>query len=338
MSSLILITPGTKVTLTGDHLVVHTPPDENQEPPDPQNIPLVAITHIVLTPRVHVTMPALVEVLDRDIPVMLVHSHTHRLVGICRSPPPLSLAARLQLKRSEDPAFVREFAVALITAKMYNQRRVLQRLAANRPEVAAPTLASLETYRERAQQVRPGQLDLLRGLEGAAAQEYFALLAAFFAPHAVMNGRSRQPPRDAPNAVLSYGYTLLYAEALSCLYGVGLDPAGGFLHEPADGRASLALDLIEPYRAPVVDALAVDLFSHKQLDPAKHFNHTDDGCYLNDEGRRKFHLACERRMTRSFKDPQTDEHTTLRTRLHSDATAAKLAITEDRPFTPFRMP
>lgn len=338
MAGLILLTPGTKVSLTGDHLVVQIPAGEDEAAPDPQNFPLIGIGHVVLTPRIHLTMPALAELLDREIPVILLHSHTHRLIGLCQAPPPLSISRQLQMKRMEDPRFVRDFAVAIVAAKINNQRRILQRLAANRPELAEPTVAKLESYREQAQQTLPGQLDVLRGVEGAAAQEYFSLLCAFFVPHAVMNGRSRQPPRDPPNAVLSYGYTVLYAEALSCLYGVGLDPAGGFLHEASEGRAALALDLIEPYRAPVADALAVDLFSHKQLAADRHFTSANEGCYLNDEGRRRFHLAYERRMARAFKDPQTGEHTTLRARLHADTVAAKMAIVEERPFVPFRMP
>lgn len=338
MSALILLSPGTKVSITSEHLVVEIPPTEANTDPKPQRIPIMGLDHVIATDRVHITLPALARLLDQEIPLLLVCGRSHRLIGLCNPPPPLSTARWLQSKRAEDPVFVRNMAGAVVAAKIANQRRVLYRLAANRAEIIGPTLDKLEALARRTDAIQPGQIDELRGLEGAAAQEYFSILAAFFPPEIPMNGRSRQPPRDPPNAVLSYAYTMLYGEAICACYACGLDPAFGFFHESADNRASLALDLIEPYRAPLADALALDLFSHRQLLPDKHFDHADGGVYLNVEGRKKFHVAYERRMQRPFKDTRSDEHTSLRKALYADAVGIKMSIVEDRPFTPFRMP
>lgn len=338
MPALVLLTPGTKVSLTEDHVVVQGPPNEGDERPEPQHFPLLSIDSVVTTDRISISMPALGAFMKREIPIIWIHGQSHRVLGICTPPPPFSTARWVQMKKTENPAFVRDISQALVAAKIHNQRRVLQRLAANRSEMVQPTLDKLEAFGCRAKRIAPGHIDELRGIEGAAAQEYFSMFCAFFPPDVPMVGRNRQPPRDPPNAVLSYAYTMLYAKAICAIHAVGLDPAIGFFHEPTDNRATLALDLIEPFRAPVADALALDLFSHRQLQPAEHFQEQDGGVYLNPQGRKKFHLAYERRMQRSFTDPRTDQHITLRSAIHNDALALKMALVEDRPFQPFRMP
>ncbi len=338
MAGLVLLTPGTKVSVTSEHLMVQLPGSDSEPEPSAQRLPLVGIDHVVATDRVHITLPALGALLEREIPVVLVRGMSHRLIGVCVSPPPLTTARWLQVKRTEEPTFVRMISSAIVAGKIFNQRRVLQRLSANRAELVTPTLDALQAFLKKIEGIAPGQLHELRGIEGAAARAYFSVYAAFFPPESPMNGRSRQPPKDPPNAVLSYGYTMLYAEAICACYAAGLDPAVGFFHETAENRGALALDIIEPYRAPVADALALDLFSHRQLVADKHFAQAEGGVYLNTDGRKMFHAAYERRMQRAFVDPQTDEHTTLRTRLFADAAQLKVCIAEDRPFVPFKMP
>ena len=146
------------------------------------------------------------------------------------------------------------------------------------------------------------------------------------------------PPADPPNAVLSYAYTILGGEMTCHLHAIGLDPVIGFFHEPVDRRPALALDLIEPFRAPVADALALDLFSHGQLQPGEHFESRDGGVFLNVDGRKRFHVAFERRMERTFRLRGSVEHTTLRKELQAQAMAVKMSLTDERPFAAFRMP
>jgi CRISPR-associated protein Cas1 len=118
---------------------------------------------------------------------------------------------------------------------------------------------------------------------------------------------------------------LLSAEAEACLYTIGLDPAIGFYHEPTDRRPSLALDIVEPFRAPLADAMALDLLTHGILNPQSHFDHRDGGVYLNVEGRKRFFVAYERRMEREFTSEQHGNRTTLRTELRNQCRAVKKA-------------
>lgn len=338
MAGIVVVTPGTKVSLVSERLRVKPPPDADGEEQPARDVPLVDIDHVLLGEHAAMTTPALAELLRRGIPVLIVSSGL-RLLGLCVPPPTMSIARIAQFRKSEEPVFVRQIGATLVAAKLRNQRRVLQRLAANRADVSVGAdLDALDQAASRAERIAPGEIDVLRGIEGAAARRYFDAFSGFFPPGAPMNGRSRQPPSDAPNAVLSYAYTILAAELTCHLHAIGLDPAIGFYHEPTDRRPALALDLMEPFRAPIADALALDLFSHAQLRPDEHFEKRDGGIFLNLEGRKRFHMAFERRMERAFRKPDAVEHTTLRKEVQAQAMATKMALTEDRPFTAFRMP
>jgi CRISPR-associated protein Cas1 len=127
----------------------------------------------------------------------------------------------------------------------------------------------------------------MRGIEGAAATAYFARFDQMLSsPNGFrFDTRSRRPPRNEVNAVLSFLYTMLSHDISSALETVGLDPAAGFLHTLRPGRSSLALDFIEELRAPLCDRLTLTLFNKGQLSN-KDFDAESDAVYLNDRGRR----------------------------------------------------
>ncbi|MCX7817862.1 MAG: CRISPR-associated endonuclease Cas1 [Kiritimatiellae bacterium] len=339
MPGLILMTPGTRVSLVSERLRVTVPPRDGETEPSHVDLHLHEIDHVVLTTRVALTVPALAELADRNVPVLVISGVTHRMVALITPPPPVSPARVAQYAALQNPSRVGPLANALVEAKIRNQRRILQRLAAHRTEIlASGALEALRQLADRAANIPPGGLDALLGLEGSAAAEYFSLFAAFFPPHAPMATRSRRPPRDPPNAVLSYGYTILAGEMICAILAAGLDPALGFYHDAARNRAALALDLIEPFRAPLVDALALDLFSHHVLEPDEHFQRDGEAVYLNADGRRKFHAAYERRMTRPFTPSGAESPTTFRDLLYQQARDFRRDILGEARWTPFRMP
>ena len=136
------------------------------------------------------------------------------------------------------------------------------------------------------------------------------------------------------NACISFGATLLYQESVAFLHAHGLDPALGLLHATEDGRWSLALDLIEPFRPALVEALALDLFTHQILGH-DHFEPNQGGIYLNDEGRKRFFLQYERRMERQFMSEAVGHRTTLRQQLEQQAVDLKAALEDPARFEPF---
>lgn len=135
----------------------------------------------------------------------------------------------------------------------------------------------------------------LLGSEGAAIRDYFAGLALTLGPEWEFTSRQRRPPPDPINAMLSFAYTLLLAEAVSACELAGLDPHLGVLHTPRDDRPSLALDLIEEVRPVLADAVVVRLVRTVQITPAD-FTTGETGCRLDDAARRKFLAAYEQRM------------------------------------------
>ncbi|MEW6378750.1 MAG: type I-C CRISPR-associated endonuclease Cas1c [bacterium] len=153
-------------------------------------------------------------------------------------------------------------------------------------------------------------IDEVRGFEGEAAEAYFQSFdrmvkkseRKFF----TMNGRSRRPPLDPVNSLLSFLYTLLLNDCVSALEGVGLDSQMGFLHALRPGRPSLGLDLMEEFRSILADRLALTLINRKQV-TAKHFESRPGGAiYLNDEGRKAVVVAYQKRKQDEFHHPILD--------------------------------
>ena len=197
-----------------------------------------------------------------------------------------------QWRRAQDENFRLMVARDLISRKASAQQRLLLewaerdlmhryelRTAAKRVEAAAAGISSAD------------KVATLRGIEGAAAQAYFAGLQTLFAPSLHFAGRNRRPPRDPVNATLSLGYTLLHAEAVLQTYASGLDPFVGFLHELDFGRESLACDLVEPNRVGV-DRLVLRLFRDRTLEAA-HFSTVQGACLLGKAGRERFYRVWE---------------------------------------------
>ena len=184
--------------------------------------------------------------------------------------------------------------------KIQNSRQLLLRAArdsSGSDEEALSVAASrMGGVLERLRDSR--DLDQVRGAEGEAARGYFEVFGhmvrgdrATFTPA----GRTRRPPRDEMNAVLSFLYTMVRLECTAALEGVGLDPQIGYLHALRPGRPALALDLMEELRPVVPDRLALTLVNRKQL-RAEHFERTPgDAVLLNEEGRRLVIVSYQRR-------------------------------------------
>lgn len=336
MPALFMLTPGTCASLNSERMEIVVPAQEpDEERAQTFQVALREIEHVVLTTSAQLSTQLLAELMRRQIPV-IVTAGGERIIGHCFAPAPHSRARLMQYRRTLDPSFGCAIASALVEAKILNQRRVLQRLAANRPEQSVgERLRELEELARKAVQAQT--VETLRGYEGTAAGRYFEIYGSFFPEEAPFERRSRRPPHNAVNAVLSYAYTLLAAEMECHVHVAGLDPALGFYHETEDRRPSLALDLIEPFRAPIADALALDLFSHRTLKPAEHFETHDGGVFLNTEGKKRFFVSWERRLTRDFQDLRTGTRTTLRDAMRRIALSAKKSITDGDVFEPWYM-
>jgi CRISP-associated protein Cas1 len=220
-----------------------------------------------------------------------------RVEGPTRGNVLLRRAQHLALCDGERPARI---ARQMVAAKIQNCRALLLRAARE----AAP--ADRATLSEAAARLAEGlarartapALDELRGIEGEAARAYFGAFDRMIRvgrDEFPMDGRTRRPPRDRVNALLSFLYALLRAECSAALEGVGLDPQVGYLHALRPGRPALALDLMEELRPVVADRLALALVNRQQV-RAEHFEATLGGAVrLTEDGRRAVLVAYQKR-------------------------------------------
>ncbi len=233
-----------------------------------QEVRLQDLDGILALGTLGITAQAARRLLRRGIDVTFL-DRRGRYLGRLSGPGSRNAALRLeQVRRALDEPFRLALAARFVQGKLRNQRAVLLRY--RRRHHREPIRDAAGRLRILANQAATvGDADELLGIEGAGAQLYFATFGTLIRnPLFSFSGRTRRPPRDPVNACLSFGYTVVGAIIEGEVAGAGLDPAQGFLHRPAWNRPSLALDLLEEMRAPVVDSLVLTLINRNQLGPA----------------------------------------------------------------------
>jgi CRISPR-associated protein Cas1 len=212
---------------------------------------------------------------------------------------------RISDNEAESVAIARHF----IIGKLYNQRWMLERITRDNPmrvniEQFKQISGELKKYIEEVRQVE--DLELLRGIEGQAANRYFLLFDQMILQQKTdfgFYGRNRRPPLDNVNALLSLAYTLLAQECAAALETVGLDPYVGFMHQDRPGRTSLALDLMEELRGLYADRFVLTLIN-KKIVTAKDFVKKESGAVLlTDEGRRTFFQNWQEKKQEQIQHP-----------------------------------
>ncbi|BCI61022.1 type I-C CRISPR-associated endonuclease Cas1c [Solibaculum mannosilyticum] len=202
------------------------------------------------------------------------------------------LLRREQFRRADSPLACRDLAQFFLTGKLYNSRWVLERTIRDHAlRVDVDRLKDVSRMLGSAIKSLQDQpnTDAMRGVEGAAASQYFSVFDHLILQNKsdfFFQGRSRRPPLDRMNAILSFVYTLLASDCAAALRGVGLDPYVGFLHTDRSGRASLALDLMEELRPVLGDRFALTLVNSRMIHPNQ-FELQDSGAvFLNEAGRK----------------------------------------------------
>lgn len=284
MASLYVVDHGAVLAKRGEQIVVQKEGQVLAE------IELAALSSIVLLESVQVTSQALGAVLRAGICLCLVSSDGH-LRGKLVPPVSRNAALRLaQFSKDRDQSFCLLQSKAVLAAKIENQRQVLLRHALDNPGADQPLHAAaslLDACRRKAQEA--ADLNLLLGIEGEAASAYWAAFRYMLAAEGIsFPGRRKRPPPDPVNAVLSFGYTLLTDILLSALEARGFDPWVGFLHSETYGHPCLALDLVEVFRAPVVDRFTVRLFNLRILKPDDFHPSEEGGVRMSPDALRTF--------------------------------------------------
>jgi len=222
---------------------------------------------------------------------------------------------RAQFRAAESADRSLDISRSMVGGKVCNARTLLQRDAREADGEREVLLsAAVEELLRRLREVeRADNLDSLRGVEGLAARQYWEVFDALVKKQREgfrFGGRSRRPPGDRINALLSFGYALLMHDCVTGCGVAGLDPAVGFLHEDRPGRLSLALDLMEELRVPVVDRLVLALINREQLRASDLVEDPVGGWSLTKEGRKTFFIAWQEAKQDSVNHPFLDQDTT----------------------------
>ena len=263
-------------------------------------VQLPLLEQILIFGNSQVTTQVIRACLHRDIPIAYLSQMGYclgRLLPIERGYRQLS---RYQQQLSlEDQLRV---ARVVVQAKLKNSRVIL--LRQQRRQESDVTALAIQNLAHLAEKVMLAEsIDRIMGLEGAGAASYFSAFGECLSdPAFVFVARSRRPPGNPVNAMLSFGYQILWNHLLSLIELQGLDPYYSCLHQGSERHAALASDLIEEFRAAIVDSLVLYLVNRGMMDSDRDFEHHEGGCYLNDVGRRKYLRAFVQRMEETIQE------------------------------------
>jgi CRISPR-associated protein Cas1 len=248
------------------------------------------------------------------------------------------LLRQAQYRAADDPVKTSELARAFLAGKLRNSRNVLLR-GARDGQNDAERAVLVQNARLVAGHLRKlphaSDLDGLRGEEGNAARIYFQSMPCLIRQPVrsdfAFDARSRRPPTDPMNAMLSFLYAVLLHDCRSALEAVGLDPQLGFLHAVRPGRAALALDLLEEFRSVIADRLALTLVNRGQIQ-ASHFDKREGGAVLlNDEGRKTVITAYQERKQETLTHPVLEQEVQIGLLPHVQARLLARYLRGDAP-------
>ena len=309
---------------SGPHLVINY-----EEPQKAEEIPWNRISRIIVVGRSSFSGGIVYRAVKEDIPVTLIdiYGKVSGYVLSAVKPPVSSIEA--QKAMVENPDFCLEFAREIIAAQIHNRHVILRRN--NIREERLKTMASKALQAETVEQ--------LRGYEGSAAHLFFQKLKELVNAHGFeFDKRVYRPPDNPVNAMLSFGYTLLYNRIATALRDKGLDPYHGFYHRKHGLHCALASDLIEELRH-VIERVMLALIRLKEVKPDDFKISIRDGtptCKVEDDAFRKFIRRYERVMGTTFK---YTEHEKISYNAYIDEMIDKLirAIKLKVPYTSLRI-
>lgn len=312
LNTLYVLTPNAYLHLENNTLRIDVEREKKMQ------VPLHHVGSVVCFGNVLVSPAVMHRCADEGIGLVLLDQNGRfkaRLEG------PVSgniLLRQAQHHAAGDERFSLDVALAIIAGKLRNARQVLLRGAreasdgADRVALGAAADSLASSIRNL---VAAKDLDMVRGMEGEAAKTYFSALPFVLRKdaraHFAMNGRTRRPPRDRFNALLSFLYAMLMNDCRSAVEAVGLDPQLGFLHAVRPGRAALALDLMEEFRAVLADRLVLTLINRGQIGAGDFAEREGGAVSMSDEARKTVIVAYQERKQEEVTHPLLEAKTPI---------------------------
>lgn len=316
MNTLYLTTPGTYVKRVGESVEIHIDNEKKME------VPFLHLNGIVCFGNILISPGIIQRFSEENRPIVWHDSHGRfkaRLIGPTNGN---VLLRKSQINAVDDDE--RKFAIArnIVAGKIKNAREVVQRgvrddahqESQNECKIISKKLAYAIKKISPDYPSTKNDMEFLRGIEGNAARDYFSVFGKLIHTNAdffQFTKRTRRPPKDPVNALLSFLYTILLNDCVSALEGIGLDPQFGFLHEIRPGRPSLGLDLMEELRPIFVDRMVLTLINRKQIVPKDFQDRPGGAILLKKDARKKVIIAYQEKKQSERHHPVINQKVSL---------------------------
>lgn len=339
MATLYLLAPGSTLYKENQRFVIWMP--DKDEDNNRLEIPIREIERILAFGNIQLTAHAVHACLQSDILILLLNN-SGQYQGHIWSLESTHLVQELtQIDRRQDPDFQFNISQAIVRGKLTNSKQLLLRLNRKRP-VPEISQAIAGITKDILAVDAVDNLDSLRGYEGITAARYFPAFGQLITnPAFSFRLRNRQPPKDPVNSLLSFGYTILFNNVLSLIIAEGLSPYFGNFHYGEDSRhkPTLAFDLMEEFRSPIVDSLIIKLINNCIVKPSDFdLVKTTGGVYLNYQAKKTFLQYVEKRMNEMVSHPDVQTKVTYRQAIQLQVRRYKRYLLHGIAYQPFIRP
>ena len=289
MSSLYVTEAGSFIKRQGGHVVVGRNNEILFE------VPLERIEDITVFDTVSISSSLITDFIERGVPITWLSGYGKYFGTLINTNTIDINKHKKQFNLLDNHEFRLAMSRKIIRAKVRNQLTILRRYARN-----LDVDINIDTQIDNIKSVRSHigecvRISELMGYEGIISRLYFEALGKIVPPTFSFTKRSKQPPRDEFNAMLGLGYSMLFNEILAGLINAGLHPFIGVMHSLGKGHPALASDLIEEWRAPIIDSLVLSMVSRNMVDLSD-FDNSDKGCYMTPEGRKGLLTAYNKKI------------------------------------------
>ncbi len=307
LNTLYVTVPDAYLSKDGENVVVSIENEKKMRIPIHNLDGIVCFGHVLCTPAL------LGLCASRNVSVTFLSMYGRFMARVQGPVSGNVLLRREQYRLADNPDFCTEISSGIIFAKIANSRNVLLRTARDYPDDRSSDIlrGSAGQLRRIMQKIKVcADSEAVRGAEGQAANAYFGMFDNMIRAQKedfFFSKRSRRPPLDNVNSLLSFIYTLLVHDIVSALESVGLDPAVGFFHRDRPGKPSLALDIMEEFRPAFADRLVLTIINRSQL-TSRNFKKTESGAVLiSDKGRKTILQTYQKRKQDKVMHPYLDE-------------------------------
>ncbi len=317
-----------------DHTIVFDPVEkEDGTPQKPRYLPVAGVSALYIFGSVDANSAMYNFLGQQHIPVHFFDYHEHYTGSF--SPREHLLAGQMVVAQADAYRSKKHrlaIAGAMVEGATFNMLKNLRYYAGRGKDLEA-LIVQLETLREGLPKV--SSVPELMGVEGNCRQTYYAAFDSIVEGYA-WEGRSKRPPKNELNALVSFGNAMCYSLCLDAVYNSQLNPTVSFLHEPGARRYSLCLDVSEVFKPVLVDRLIFKLCNRRELRP-EHFDFVDNACFLSESGRKVFVQAWEERLQQSIHHRELDRAVSYRHLVKLECyKLAKHLLGMEAEFRPFR--